>query len=92
MSETSEDNELDDVGHDSMNFVGTMIRSRNAVDKRLISLFKLRQDEQMIDAEYKKSQTMTNKGLSESRSVAPHLNNQNMEMMVTQTALDDQAL
>lgn len=49
MSETSEDNELDDVGHDSMNFVGTMIRSRNAVDKRLISLFKIRQDEEMID-------------------------------------------
>ena len=42
MSETSEDNELDDIGHDSMKFLSTMVRSRNAVDRRLISLFKIR--------------------------------------------------
>ena len=42
MSETSEDAELDEVGCDSLKFVGTMVHSGNAVDKRLITLFKLR--------------------------------------------------
>ena len=61
LSETSEDAELDDVGHDSMNFVGKMVRSSNIVDKRLIKLFKLRQEEQMIQPEIKKAMTMKKK-------------------------------
>ena len=58
LSETSEDAELDDVGHDSMNFVGRMVRSSNAVDRRLVSLFKLRQEEHMIQADVKKGMSM----------------------------------
>ena len=61
LSETSEDAELDDVGHDSMKFVGKMVRSSNAVDKRLIALFKLRQEEHMIQPEIKKAMTMRRK-------------------------------
>ena len=36
MSETSEDDELDDTGEDSFNYISAMIRSNNEVDKRLI--------------------------------------------------------
>ena len=38
-----------------------MVRSNNAVDKRLITLFKLRQEEQMIQPEIKKAMTMKKK-------------------------------
>ena len=53
LSETSEDAGLDDVGHDSINFVGKMVRSGNAVDRGLISYFKLSQEEHLIQAETK---------------------------------------
>ena len=37
-----------------MNFIGSMVKSNNVVDKRLITLFRLRHDEHLIDKEFKK--------------------------------------
>ena len=42
---TSQDDELNELGPGSMHFVGSMIQSNNIVDRRLISLFKMREEE-----------------------------------------------
>lgn len=43
-----------------MNFIGSMVKSNNVVDKRLITLFRLRHDEHLIDKEFKKAQSQKN--------------------------------
>lgn len=42
MNGTGEDDELDDRGGHSLNYVIKMLHSSNKIDKRLIGLFKLR--------------------------------------------------
>ena len=50
MEATSQDADLSDLGHGDMHFVGSMVQSSNTVDKRLINIYKLRQEEQQEDA------------------------------------------
>lgn len=45
MEATSQDADLSDLGHGDMHFVGSMVQSSNTVDKRLINIYKLRQEE-----------------------------------------------
>ena len=54
MSATSADDELNDPGQDSLNFVGAMVRSKDITDQRLVQLFKLRQSEDKVDLETKR--------------------------------------
>lgn len=42
MEITSEDEELDELGNGSLQFISSMISSSDKVDKRLINIFKLR--------------------------------------------------
>ena len=46
MDVTSQDEELSDIGTGSLHFVGSMVRSKEKVDKRLISLVKMREEDQ----------------------------------------------
>ena len=50
MEATSQDADLSDLGHGDMHFVGSMVQSSNCVDKRLINIYKLRQEEQQENA------------------------------------------
>ena len=46
MSQTSQDEELSDLGHGSLYFIDSIVNSKDAVDKRLLNLFKLRKEEE----------------------------------------------
>ena len=46
MSQTSQDEELSDLGHGSLHFIDSIVNSKDAVDKRLLNLFKLRKEEE----------------------------------------------
>jgi len=46
MSLTSQDEELSDLGHGSLNFIDSVVNSKDSVDRRLVNLFKLRKQEE----------------------------------------------
>ena len=92
---TSQDDELNDIGPgSSMHFVGTMINSSNAVDRRLVKLFKLSQADHYTQRKETENPTPSNNlsqigpSLIESTS-SFDLYNQRNELRVNEKQTDD---
>ena len=56
MNATSLDAELSELGHDSMNFVGSMVCNQSKVEKRFINLFQMSKEEQRSKDQERKEQ------------------------------------